>query len=417
MKIGFINYSDISGGAARATFTLAQGLLSLGNNLRLFVEGKETDFTWIEPMAQNFTRARLRSLIPSIDALPSIFYKRILGPQMSFNYIATNNTLKKKLEIFNPDIVNFHWVGGGYAPINLIKNIKIPIVISLYDMWAFTGGCHYDNFCNRYVEKCGSCPLLTSKRRDITSLAIALKQNAYDAAHITFVSPSQALTSAAKKSYLLKNQRIETIPHGLDFSRFKIIDRQIAREQLGIPKDRIYLLFGCTGGVNDERKGFKYIRDALIRMQNILPQNTTLLLFGTSNNPFEKTNLNFSTISIGKLYDDASLSLLYSAANITLMPSKQEALGLMSMESMACGTPVVGFGDTGLADIIEHQLTGYLSKLNDTEDFSRGILWTLQNVKNENRVYLRDGMIKKFEIKRVADMYEKLYMQLLHQKI
>jgi glycosyltransferase involved in cell wall biosynthesis len=284
-------------------------------------------------------------------------------------------------------------------------------------MWAFTGGCHYDNFCNRYVEKCGSCPLLTSKRWDITSLAIALKQNAYETARIAFVSPSSALTSAAKKSYLLKNQKIVTIPHGLDFSRYRIIDKKIAREQLGIPKDRIYLLFGCTGGVNDERKGFKYIGDALVKIRNLLPQNTTVLMFGTSNNPFEKTNLNFPTISIGKLHDDASLSLLYSAANVTLMPSKQEALGLMSMESMACGTPVVGFDETGLADIIEHQLTGYLSKPNDAEDFSKGILWTLENVKDEKRGYLRDGMINKFEIRRVAEMYERLYTQLLHKTI
>ena len=418
MKIGFVNYSDSSGGAARATFTLAQGLRAEGNDLRIFVEDKTTDYPWIVSMAKSATEARFRGLIPSIDASPGIFYKRVLGPQMSFNFIATNKRLLENLDLFNPDVVNLHWVGAGSMPIQMIKYIKSPVVISLYDMWTFTGGCHYDNFCGKFDQKCGSCPLLSSEKKDATSISIYLKHRAYHGKGITFVSPSTVLTEQAKKSFLLKDESIVTIPHGIDFRRLKIVERQLAKELLGIPKDRVYLLFGCTGGIEDERKGFTYIIESLKILNNVLPKNLTILLFGTSNNPFKDDGaFGVPVISMGRIYDDATLSLLYSAANITMMPSKQEALGLTAIESLGCGTPVISFDKTGVADIIKHKVTGYLTKPFEISDFAKGIDWIFKNIDTLNREILRESVFNKFRLEKISNQYQILYENILRDRI
>lgn len=413
MRIGFVNYSDSSGGAARATFTLAEGLRAKGNDLRLFVEDKTTDYPWVISAAKSATETRIRALIPSIDAIPSFFYQRVSGPQMSFNFLATNRRLLENLNLFNPDVVNLHWVGAGNVPIKMIKNIKSPLVISLYDMWPFTGGCHYDNFCGKFIQNCGECPLLSSQKKDLTSKVIYLKQRAYQGRNITFVSPSTEMTAQAKKSFLLKNESVVTIPHGIDFNRLKIVDRKLSRELLGIPKDKVYLLFGCTGGVKDDRKGFKYIVESLKILNDVLPKNAAILLFGTSNNPFSDDAFNIPVIPMGRIYDDATLSLLYSAADLTMMPSKQEALGLTSIESLACGTPVIGFDKTGITDIISHQITGYLSKAFEVDDFANGINWILSNIDSHKRGMLRDSVFHNFRLEKITQLYQALYEEII----
>lgn len=82
---------------------------------------------------------------------------------------------------------------------------------------------------------------------------------------------------------------------------------------------------------------------------------------------------------LGHLHDDVSLRVVYSAVDVMVVPSLQEAFGQTASESMACGTPVVAFGTTGLLVIVDHQQTGYLAQPFDTQDHANGINWVLQH--------------------------------------
>jgi glycosyltransferase involved in cell wall biosynthesis len=101
-----------------------------------------------------------------------------------------------------------------------------------------------------------------------------------------------------------------------------------------------------------------------------------LVVFG-QHAPRSPSSLGLPIHYTGHLHDDRSLRVLYSAADAMVVPSRQEAFGQTASEAHACGTPVVAFNTGGLADIVEHQSTGYLSKAFDTEDLAQGITWVL----------------------------------------
>ncbi len=117
---------------------------------------------------------------------------------------------------------------------------------------------------------------------------------------------------------------------------------------------------------------------------------------------------------MGHFYDDLSLRLFYSAVDMLVVPSRKEAFGQTASESMACGTPVVAFGATGLLDIVDHRLNGYLAKPFDTEDLASGINFIL-NSGNYDQLCknAREKAVTKFDRGVVADKYLEIYSKIL----
>ena len=64
-----------------------------------------------------------------------------------------------------PTLAHLHWITGGFLNVGSLRRWQVPFVWTLHDMWAFTGGCHYDEGCGRYRTRCESCPALGSSRR------------------------------------------------------------------------------------------------------------------------------------------------------------------------------------------------------------------------------------------------------------
>jgi len=109
-------------------------------------------------------------------------------------------------------------------------------------------------------------------------------------------------------------------------------------------------------------------------LKKIHYKSIELIIFGSSE-PKDSQNFRFKTHYLGHLYDNVSLVTLYSAVDLIVVPSLQEAFGQTASETMGCGTPVVAFGRTGLLDIIDHKENGYLAKPFDTTDLANGIEW------------------------------------------
>lgn len=114
-------------------------------------------------------------------------------------------------------------------------------------------------------------------------------------------------------------------------------------------------------------------------------------------------------------HDDVSLRLLYSAADVMVVPSLQEAFGQTASESMACGRPVVAFAATGLLDLVDHKMSGYLAKPFDTKDLARGIDWILQHENPEQLAQAaRVKVLREFDSKVVVQKYIQLYKEVLN---
>ena len=413
MKTLFLSTSDINGGAARATHWLAKGLKSIGQDVSMLVQKKSGDASWVTEVANRQVEKYIDLVRPQLDNFPLLFFQNRTKTPWSLNWMPNSKLTSHILKI-QPDIVNFHWVGNGFLPISDLNQIKSPIVWSLYDMWAFSGGCHYDDSCGRFVDACGHCPQLASTKSDISSYIHRKKIKSWAEVPLTIVAPSLWLANEAKRSSLFRNSRVEVIPHGTDLNIFKPIYRNLAKDILCLDKNKRYVLFGSTGGTSDKRKGYQFLEPAL-KMLALKSgfEDLELLIFGASE-PVNPPKLGFPIHYLGRLSDDTSLAVLYSAADVTVMPSMQEAFGMTASESMACGTPVVAFGASGPLDVITHKVDGYLAQPYEVEDFANGIAWILDHIHSKGLSFeSRLKCQRQFDLLNVANQYKSLYEDLL----
>lgn len=411
MKILFLSTNDTRGGAARATHWLAKGLINCNQDVHMISQEKMNDDSWVTKIEKNNFQKFFDKARPHIDKLPLSFYQDRQKAQWSLNLIK-NSKLLSAIDSYNPDIINLHWIGDGFVPINLIKNIKKPIIWSLYDMWPFTGGCHYASCENGYgySNSCGTCPQLKSNRMDVSSHIHSRKMKQWNNLDMTIVAPSRWLANEAKKSSLFKDLDIKVIPHGTDLNIFKPLNKQMAREILGLDKNKRYLLFGSGSGLEDKRKGFQYLLPALKKLSLKKDYNdVNILIFGSSE-PKNTFDFGFPSKYLGRLHDDVTLSIIYSAADLTVTPSTQEAFGMTASESMACGTPVLAFGVCGPLDVIDHKINGYLAKPFNIEDLVYGLEWLL-NKENTNMINAnsRKKCELEFDLKKISQKYVNLY--------
>jgi glycosyltransferase involved in cell wall biosynthesis len=278
----------------------------------------------------------------------------------------------------NPDIVHLHWINGGMIKIEDLAKIDKPIVWSLHDMWAFTGGCHYDEECGRYKEKCVKCKVLGSeKENDLSKKVFKRKEKNYKNLDLTVVGLSKWLNECSKESTLLKDKKHVNLPNPIDTNIFKPFDKEKSRELWNLPKDKKLVLFGAMNPTGDPRKGFKELSEALKLLEI---KDVEFVVFGSSA-PKNPPKFKFKTHYVGRLNDDIGLVTLYSAVDVMIVPSLQENLSNAIMESLSCATPVVAFDIGGNSDMIEHKKTGYLVKPFEAQDLANGIEWVL-NLKN-----------------------------------
>ncbi|GAB4527452.1 MAG: hypothetical protein Kow0063_02730 [Anaerolineae bacterium] len=177
------------------------------------------------------------------------------------------------------------------------------------------------------------------------------------------------------------------------------------------------MLFGAVNSVNDPRKGFQFLKQAMqLLAKDGWSKTAEAVIFGASE-PSTHYDLGLKAHYLGYLHDDISLALIYSAADVAVVPSIQEAFGKTALEAMACGTPVVAFGATGLLDIVEHQQTGYLAQPYEPADLAKGIAWVLEDVERlrDLRHQARARVEREFDIQHVAKRYLALYEELLER--
>lgn len=415
MKILIVNISDISGGAARAAYRLHKALLTQGIDSKMLVQIKESDDWRVETTVTNKIQKGINLIRSTIDGLPTKFYKNKVETPFSPSWIGFGGVINKINEV-NPDVVHLHWVAEGMMCIEDFAKIKAPIVWSLHDNWAFTGGCHIMWECDKYKNNCGTCPRLGSnKENDLSRKVFNRKQKTFDKIKdITIVGLSHWLNECSKSSTLLKGKKHINLPNPIDTSIFKPFDKKQSKALWRLPKNKKLILFGAMSATSDTNKGFKELNESLSKLQN---KDIELVVFGSSK-PKESQSFGFKTHYLGRLHDDVSLTTLYNLADVMVVPSKQENLSNAIMESLSCGTPVVGFDIGGNSDMVEHKKNGYLAKPFDTSDLKDGVEWILNHDNYEELCRnARAKVLEEFESQIVAKKYIKLYKDILEQYI
>jgi glycosyltransferase involved in cell wall biosynthesis len=322
----------------------------------------------------------------------------------------TPNPFHRLLNRSTANVLHLHWIGSGFLPLAAFAKLNKPLVWTLHDMWAFTGGCHYTHGCDYYETHCGSCPQLDMRgEHDLSYRIFEQKLQHWRNVPMTIITPSHWLAECARQSSILRDKIINVIPNPIDTAQFQPLNQTFARQVLHLPTDKQLILFGA-GHLADRNKGLDLLIAALSQFKD--NQRVELVLFGGGNLP--ETNLPIPYHTLGMLNDTRLLALLYNAADVIVIPSRQENLSNTVLEALACGTPCVAFKIGGMPDMIDHQENGYLAEAYSVDDLARGIRWVLSEADATALAdHARQKVLAQFSMEVVARQYIAVYERVL----
>jgi glycosyltransferase involved in cell wall biosynthesis len=406
-----------TGGAGVVSQRLARALLKEGVDARMLMQSHVSDHHHV----YSTTHSKLDDLKNKVrlakEILPFVLQAKSKNDRFKFSVANEGIDVTRRAVVSEADLIHLHWINQGFLSlesIHQLKALKKPIIWTMHDMWVFTGGCHHSGRCHGYEKECGYCPYLKNPSAgDLSNKVWKRKQRAFQNLNATFVACSDWLKNRAKDSSLIGSSRIETIPNPIDTERFAPLDKRQTRTKYGLSNSKV-ILFGAMN-LDDENKGFSYLVSALSIVAERYPETKNeieLLVFGkTKNTDF---HFPFKITSLGLLSSEHAITEAYSMADVFVLPSLEETLPTTIMESMACGTPVVGFRTGGVPEMIDHLKTGYLAEHRSAEDLAEGIYAMLYHTSpNSLAEAARKKVLNSYAEKVVVKKYIELYQQVL----
>lgn len=261
--------------------------------------------------------------------------------QGCFSYWKTLNFLKW-VKKYSPDIVHLHNIHGSFINHKLLfryfKEYHPKVVWTLHDCWTITGGCaHYDmTGCDKWKIACSSCPQKTGFWDGSAFMHKCKKEWFSGVSNMTLVANSEWMALQAKSSYM-KQYPVTVIYNGIDLSVFHPTPSDF-RQRYDLADKKIVLGVAFNWG---KRKGL----DVFVELSNRLIGDYKIVLVGT-NEEIDK-QLPMSILSIHRTQDQRELAEIYTAADVFVNPTREEAFGLVNIEALACGTPGVTFQTGG----------------------------------------------------------------------
>ncbi|HLW08173.1 MAG TPA: glycosyltransferase, partial [Marinilabiliaceae bacterium] len=364
MRVVHINKSDLTGGAAVAASRIVSALRLMEVDATLLVAEKKSKNSWVESILHSRKDKIKLTFNFLYDILSFLPHEKNKRGRFAFSLARRGFNLSNHPSIKNADIIHLHWFNHGFLSLKGLKAILElgkPIVWTLHDMWSFTGGCHYSGGCTNFKQSCGQCPMLLEPRdNDLSALQHLRKMKMYKNAPLTFVTCSNWLGQLANSSSLAREIPIQTIHNPINTDLFAPASRIDARRKLGLPLDKMIILFGAAN-VLDPRKGMKLLIHALNELtQKSYRDQIELVIFGKTPSDMEE-QLPFPATLMHYVSKTDTLVNLYNAADLFVLPSLEDNLPNTVMESLACGTPIAAFRIGGVPEMVAHGTCGYLA--------------------------------------------------------
>lgn len=269
------------------------------------------------------------------------------GMNSPINTIRTISYIKK----YSPDIIHLHNIHDHTINVVMLlkylKKKKINIVWTFHDCWTFTAYCAHFTMvkCEKWKTECYDCPIRKkySWFFDCSKMLYKRKKAAFKDLKLTIVTPSQWLAGLVKESYL-KDYPVHVINNGIDLDVFRPTKSDF-KARYGIEEGIPIVLFVSYAW--DERKGL----DVVISLESMLGDNFQIIIVGT-NDEIDKV-LPSNIISIHRTQSQKELAEIYTVADVFANPTREEVLGMVNLEALACGTPVVTFNTGGSPECID----------------------------------------------------------------
>lgn len=314
----------------------------------------------------------------------------------------------------NSDVVHLHLVHG-FTNISLFSlpllSREKPLIWTLHDPWAMTGGCEHSFDCEKWQYGCKPfCPYPRCKslfQNFAPYFHWKIKRYIYSKLKVKIIVASDWMLDRVKKSPLLNAMQCEVIPFGVDLNVFTPKDRMSLKRKMGIPLDNAVISFRDPGIKYDKFKGARYIKDALSKLVGI--DNLTVLVFEDGQR-FMELNPRFDVRRLGWVGQDELADAL-AVSDVFIMPSIQEAFGLMAVEAMACGTPVVVAEGTSLPSVIKENIGGITVPQKNSDALARAIEFLLKDNGAREAIGLNARKLaeSEYSIKTYMDRHFEIY--------
>lgn len=369
MRIAEINMTDV-GSTGRIMLQIAQCARERGHEVKTF-----------SPVP--FSLRNRSKMEPQKEILGHTYYgdywtrgiHSILGYGLGLNGLCSVHAtaeLIRQLKEFSPDVLHLHnlhwWCINLPMLFRYIKKDRIRVVWTLHDCWSFTGHCPHFEYtgCEKWRTGCYSCPRYRDypySKVDNSRMMYSLKKKWFTGVeNMMLVTPSKWLADLAKQSFL-KEYPVKVIHNGIDLSIFKPTPSDF-REKYRCKNKTILLGVADSWSV---KKGL----DTFIELSKRLNEEYQIILVGTNDEVDAKLPNNI--ISIHRTYNQEELAKIYTAADLFVNPTREEALGLVNLEALACGTPVTTFNAGGSPECVD-KTCGSVVKINDIDGLESEIV-------------------------------------------
>jgi glycosyltransferase involved in cell wall biosynthesis len=327
------------------------------------------------------------------------------------------------------DIIDLRNLHGGYINLWILPGLSLekPVVWRLPDLWALTGYCAYPYDCNKWKEGCHDCPLLKgegrllvepkpSSRWDVTRHVWRLKQKIYRESKLHIVVNSDWMRNKVNQGILKDSLSVNVISNGVDLDIYRPIDKQKAREILGLPANETILLWGAAS-LGNLRKGYSYTARAMELIQNNGKIEPLLITMGKEKRMDEKYPLG-KVKHFGFVQDPTRQALMYSAADLFLCSTLADAQPQTAVESLACGTPVIAYDIGPMPELIQEGKTGFIVPEVSVESLAATLEEVLEDPENlaEMGQTCRKEAEQKYDLSKQTKMYIDLYKKILSRE-
>lgn len=287
--------------------------------------------------------------------------------------------------IMDYDLVHFHDLSSAISPLTVrLVAQQIPTVWTFHDYAAFTGGCIFPLGCAKYRSGCGECPQLhlwplsRSRGIDFTKVLLRLKRRMFRQKKIHVIAPCEWMANTARNSGTAF-EHLTVIPYGIDTTLYLPLDKTAIRQELGLQTKKPIVLLSA-GDITDKRKGTIQAIEAL---QKAYPQiDPLVLVVGKMGSESRRMFGAIEVFETGYLTDDKKKADFFAAADVFLFCPLDDNLPLTILETMATGTPMVGYATGGIPEAVQHGKTGFLAPKGDVQAVVAG----LQIALRENRI-------------------------------
>ena len=321
------------------------------------------------------------------------------SPRETFTLSFFGRDITKLEEYKTADIIHIHWLNQGFIKLSSISKIKKPVVWTLRDMWAFTGGSHYTMDFEKYEKSKLSTIIKNFKKK-------SYKKSFY------FIAISDWLKNKALQSDVLREFNVDRIYNNIDLKKFNNINKKQGKDFLNINTGKKIILYGANNP-QSKRKGWDIFVESLKKLDK---SKYYLLIFGNFWSHKTLDKIGFEYKSLGFIDDTKILNSVYSCADLFVASSIQDGWPKTFAEAMYCKTPVICFSNTSIAEIVNHKINGYVVQNFDSNQLKDGIEWLSRAIDNNSlNVESVKNRIEEFGSDKIAKKYIKLYEKILNE--